>query len=164
MDVLFFRKVKNPLVPNAFESQHFHLPYAELFLPPKFGIHIYIDLLHVTLTSMFETVNFTLTYLILFQSYKQSNLKDLIMINKLLFNFHWKQIPVNEIIPRLQILEVVWYRKYIQHYTPGNVVRGNQKLCKWNPYGSSQPWLTDLQTVNKQVNALWILRFVSFSR
>ena len=22
--------------------------------------------------------------------------------------------------------------------TPGNVVRGNQKLCKWNPYGSSR--------------------------
>ena len=24
-------------------------------------------------------------------------------------------------------------------FTPSNVVRGNQKLCKWNPYGSSQP-------------------------
>ena len=23
--------------------------------------------------------------------------------------------------------------------TPGNVVRGNQQLCKWKPYGSSQP-------------------------
>ena len=46
--------------------------------------------------------------------------------------------------------------------TPGNVVRGNQTLCKWNPYGSSQPWLTDLQTVNKQVNAPWILLFVNF--
>ena len=24
-------------------------------------------------------------------------------------------------------------------FTPGNVVRGNEKLCKWNPYGSSRP-------------------------
>ena len=39
------------------------------------------------------------------------------------------------------------------YITPDNVVRGNQKLCKWNPYGSSRPWLTDLQTVNKKVNA-----------
>ena len=46
--------------------------------------------------------------------------------------------------------------------TPGNVVRGNPKLCKWNPYGSSRPWFTDLQTVNKQVNAPWILHLVNF--
>ena len=25
------------------------------------------------------------------------------------------------------------------YITPGNVVRGNQKLCKWNPYGNSWP-------------------------
>ena len=46
--------------------------------------------------------------------------------------------------------------------TPGNVVRGNPKLCKWNPYGSSRPWFTDLQIVNKQVNAPWILNLVNF--
>ena len=46
--------------------------------------------------------------------------------------------------------------------TPGNVVRGNQKLCQWNPYGNSRPWLTDLQTVNKQVNAPWILLLAIF--
>ena len=34
---------------------------------------------------------------------------------------------------------------------PGSVVWGDQKLCKWNPYGSSRPRLMDLQTVNKQV-------------
>ena len=49
-------------------------------------------------------------------------------------------------------------------YTPGKVVKGNQKLCKLNPYGSSRPWLTDLQTVIKQVNAPWILLFVNFRR
>ena len=48
--------------------------------------------------------------------------------------------------------------------TPGNVVRGNQKLCKCNPYGSSRPRLTDLQTVNKHVNAPWVLLFVNFRR
>ena len=45
--------------------------------------------------------------------------------------------------------------------TPGNVVRSNQKLCKWNPYGSS---LTALQIVIKQVNAPWILHFCQFSQ
>ena len=43
---------------------------------------------------------------------------------------------------------------------PGNVARGNQKLCKWNPSGSSRPWVTDLQ----QVNAPWVLLFVNLHR
>ena len=53
----------------------------------------------------------------------------------------------------------------LEHYpiTPGNVVRGNQKLCKWNPYGSSRSWLTELQTVNKHVNAPWVFTFCQFS-
>ena len=61
----------------------------------------------------------------------------------------------------VQLNATIDFNDFRRFYTPGNVVRGNQKLCKWKPYGSSQPWLTDLQTVNKQVNAPWILLFVN---
>ena len=30
-------------------------------------------------------------------------------------------------------------------FTPGNVVRGNQKLCKGNLYGYNRPWLSALE-------------------
>ena len=48
--------------------------------------------------------------------------------------------------------------------TPGNVVRGNQKLCKWNPYmlaASHDIWIYKLSTT---VNAPWIFLFVNFHR
>ena len=43
--------------------------------------------------------------------------------------------------------EDVWYQNIFfgqndSFVTPGNVVRGNQKLWKGNPYGSTRPWLT----------------------
>ena len=35
--------------------------------------------------------------------------------------------------------------KYNKNIMPGNVVRGNQKLCKRNLYGCNQLWLTALE-------------------
>ena len=48
--------------------------------------------------------------------------------------------------------------------TPGNVVRSSQTLCKWNPYGSSRSWHSDLQTVNKQVKYSMDFMFCHFSQ
>ena len=36
------------------------------------------------------------------------------------------------------------FGRYRQMNTPGNVVRGNQKLCQGNLYGCNRPWLTAL--------------------
>ena len=45
------------------------------------------------------------------------------------------------------------------HSTPGNVIRGNQKLCKGNLYGCNRPWLTALEKVKCSYSRNILARF-----
>ena len=45
--------------------------------------------------------------------------------------------------------------------TPSNVLRGNKKLCKWNSHGNTRPWLTDWQSVKRQVIMFKVFYFLS---
>ena len=42
-------------------------------------------------------------------------------------------------------LRSVWSFFAVRFITPGNVVRGNKKLCKGNHYGCNRPWITALE-------------------
>ena len=76
---------------------------------------------------------------------KNNNTTAFVMLDQKRERVKW--IPT---LPRSEQIAKSLVQNHIQ--TPGNVVRGNQTLCKWNPCGSSRPWLTDLQTVtNRQM-------------